>query len=91
MNKTLLAPAMMALIGICGVATADDRKDENPNQSTFEPRKTVSAPIERLVRDGRSCYKETIIEKMVEACLEGKTYYTPITEKSRVKVKCPSK
>jgi hypothetical protein len=28
---------------------------------------------------------------MVEACYDGKTYYTPMTEKTRVKIKCPAK
>ena len=87
-NKNVL---LITLASICSLATADDQKTESPNQSTFAPGTAVAEPIERIIKEGRTCYRETITEKMVEACLEGRTYYTPVTEKSRVQIKCPPK
>jgi len=87
-NKNVLA---IVLIAICSVVMAEDQKLENSSENMSSPITANSKPIERIVKEGRTCYKETTTEKMVEACLEGKTYYTPVTEKTRVKVKCPAK
>jgi hypothetical protein len=87
-NKIVL---VIAFIAICSVVKAEDQKLENSGENMSSPITANSKPIERIVKEGRTCYKETATEKMVEACLEGKTYYTPVTEKTRVKVKCPAK
>lgn len=88
MNKSLLATA---LVGVCVSALADDSQVQATSEKAFDPRPAMSAPVEKIVREGRICYLETTAVKMVEACYEGKTYSTPIAEKSRVKIKCPAK
>ncbi len=88
MNKYLLA---VVFFGISGIAMAEDQQAESLNEPALDPRNVSSAPVERVVREGRTCYMETSIQKMVEACYDGKTYYTPLTEKTRVKIKCPAK
>jgi hypothetical protein len=88
MKTNLLA---VLFIGISGMAMAEDQKAEASSEAAFYPRNTSSPPVETIVKEGRTCYKETSIQRMVEACYEGKTYYTPLIEKTRVKIKCPKK
>jgi hypothetical protein len=88
MNKSVFA---VIFFGISGMTMAEDQKEESSSEAAFDPRNASSAPVEKIVKEGRTCYKETSIQKMVEACYEGKTYYTPLTEKTRVKIKCPAK
>jgi hypothetical protein len=82
---------VIALICISSSTMAEDQKPESAVENSSVPKQTISEPVVRIVREGRTCYKETTIEKMVEACYEGKAYSSPMTEKSRVKIKCPAK
>jgi hypothetical protein len=88
MHKQVFAAAFISCFG---VAMAEDQTHASTAANAFNPMQATSVPIVRIVREGRTCYEETSTQKMVEACYEGKTYYTPMTEKSRVKVKCPAK
>jgi hypothetical protein len=73
--------------GFCAAAMAGEQ-----SAATASPAETASpAPIVKIIRQGRMCYQETTTQKMVAACYEGKTYYTPLSEKTRVKIKCPAK
>jgi hypothetical protein len=83
----------LSLIGVFGMAIADEPTVEvgGTNEKPFDLRKVISEPVQTIVKEGRTCYQETTIQKMVEACYEGKTYYTSVAEKSRVKIKCPAK
>lgn len=89
MKRSVLVAAMIAACGAASAAeTSSGASEPKPMSSKAV---SAAAPVERIIRQGRTCYKETIVEKMIESCMEGKIYYTPITEKSRVKVKCPAK
>jgi hypothetical protein len=81
----------VALVSHFGLAMAQDQSVESTVDNAFNPKQSTSEPVVRIVREGRACFEETSIQKMVEACYDGKTYYTPMTEKTRVKVKCPAK
>jgi hypothetical protein len=73
--------------GLCAAAMADEQ-----GAATASPAETASpAPVVKIIRQGHACYQETTTQKMVAACYEGKTYYTPLSEKTRVKIKCPAK
>jgi hypothetical protein len=88
MNKYVLG---VALISPFGLAMAQDQNLESKAENGFNPKQVTAEPVVSIVREGRICYEETSIQKMVEACYDGKTYYTPMTEKTRVKIKCPAK
>ncbi|MCX7163049.1 MAG: hypothetical protein WCI19_07415 [Betaproteobacteria bacterium] len=90
--KVLVAAAgLIVLASTCDPAMADDLKAGSSAADGFDPRNSSPRPVEKIIKEGRRCYRETTVEKMVEACYEGKTYFSPVTEKSRVKIKCPAK
>ncbi len=81
----------LVFVGLFGLAMAQEQNIESAVENTFNPKQATSEPVVRIVREGRTCYEETSTQKMVEACYDGKTYYTPMTEKTRAKIKCPAK